>query len=332
MNSASYRCRTAACKSGRVCSRLAALCGIVFNAGLINLAANVNANASEYGVSSYRPGQIDLFAGYLAPPGSVLIKTYFLYQDASTTAFTDGGHVKVSSHTVSYTSVVYGAYITRLRLLASYWGFGAIEQSRIASQSLRVGPPGRSPTAQTDTVGGFGDLILAPLMLNWEWQQFHLVSAFLFYTPTGSYDPHRIIDVGLNRWALETDAGFTWMDEDSGRQVSVFTGYTINRTNGATDYHSGDELHFDFVAAQHLPRAIVLGMAGYALQQVSADSGSGATFGAYRGRVLALGPLIGKTIAFWKLPINFTFKYEFEFAAQNRLSGDALWLTASTRF
>jgi hypothetical protein len=45
------------------------------------------ASASEFGVSTYRPGLIDLFAGYLAPPGTTLVKTYFLYQDASAKAF-----------------------------------------------------------------------------------------------------------------------------------------------------------------------------------------------------------------------------------------------------
>jgi hypothetical protein len=48
--------------------------------------------------------------------------------------------------------------------------------------------------------------------------------------------------------------------------------------------------------------------------------------------VLALGPLIGKTLPFWQLPVNFTLKYDFEFAAQNRSSGNELWLTASLRF
>jgi hypothetical protein len=298
----------------------------------MDVVIDVDVSASEFGVSSYRSGQIDLFAGYLGPPGSVLVKTYFLYQDASATAFAERGHLEVSSRTVTYTSAVFASYITRLRVFGSYWGIGAIGQSRIASQSLRVGLTGRLPPAQTDPMGGFGDLILAPIMLSWQWRQFRLMSAMLLYAPTGSYDRHQIIDMGLNRWALETDVGLTWMNEDGGRQASVFTGYTINRKNGATDYRSGDELHFDFAAAQHLPRAFVLGVAGYALQQTTADSGSGAIFGSYRGRVLALGPLAGKTIALWKQPITFTVKYEFEFAAQNRLSGNALWLTASARF
>ncbi len=119
------------------------------------------------------------------------------------------------------------------------------------------------------------------------------------------------------------------MDPDSGRHVSIFTGYTINSRNTATHYRSGDEFHADFVAAQHLPYGIVAGLSSYALQQTTPDSGDGAIFGDYRGRVLALGPLVGKTVEVENTRINFSFKYDFEFAAQNRATGNELWLTAA---
>jgi hypothetical protein len=63
----------------------------------------------------------------------------------------------------------------------------------------------------------------------------------------------------------------------------------------------------------------------------SPDSGSGASFGAFRGRVIALDPLVGKTVFIAGLPINLLVKYDVEFAAQNRLAGDELWLSAAMR-
>ena len=308
------------------------LTGALLLAVLLASSFGTTVSASEYGVSSYRPGQVDLFAGYLAPPGTALLKTYFLYQDASVTAFTGHGQVEVSSHIVTYTSAVFAAYVTKVRILGGDWGFGAIEQSRIATQSFRIGPAGRLPAAQTDTIGGFGDLLLAPVMLSWQLRQFHLLAALLLYAPTGSYDRDRIVDIGLNRWASEADAGLTWVKKDGGGQASVFAGYTINRENTATHYRSGDEFHADFVLAEHLPLGFVIGMAGYALQQTTADSGSGAIFGPFKGRVVAIGPLAGKAFELWQLPVSLSFKYEFEFATQNHLAGNALWLTASTRF
>ena len=287
--------------------------------------------ASEFGISTYRPGLMDLFAGYLGPPGATLVKTYFLFQDASARAVTQHGDIEADSHTINYTSALFAAHITGIPVLGSYWGFGAITQFRISSQSLRVGAVGVS-VPQTSTAGGLGDLILLPVMLNWNWGQFHLTTALAFYAPTGSYDRQRIINIGTNRWAVEPDTGLTWMDEENGRQASAFAGYTINSENTATHYHSGQEFHADFVLAQHLSKGFVVGMAGYALQQTTADSGRGAIFGPYKGRVLALGPLVGKTVDLWKLPVTFAVKYDFEFAAQNRSTGDELWLTGSLRF
>ena len=288
--------------------------------------------ASEYGVSTYRPGLMDLFAGYLGPPGTTLVKTYFLFQDANARAITQNGRIEADSHTTTYTSAFFGAHVTSIRLLGSYWSLGAIAQFRTAAQSLSVAPVGIAAGAKNSTVAGLGDLIVIPLMLNWNFGQFHLVGALAFYAPTGSYDRQRIINIGTNRWAVEPDVGLTWMDEEHGRQVSIFAGYTINTQNTATDYRSGDEFHADFVLAQHLPGGFVAGMAGYALQQTTPDYGGGAVFGSYRGRVLALGPLFGKTVELWKLPINFTVKYDFEFAAQNRSTGNELWFTGGLRF
>ena len=212
------------------------------------------ASASEYGISTYRPGLVDLFAGYLGPPGTTLVKGYLLFQDANEKAITQNGRIEADAHTTTYTSAVFAAYITSLRLLGSYWGAGAITQFRIAAQSLRVAPVSIPVGTQNSTVAGLGDEILLPLMFSWNFGQFHLASALAFYAPTGSYDRQRIINIGCNRWAVEPDAGLPWMDEEHGREASLFVGYTINTQNTATDYLSGDEFHADFALAQHLPQ------------------------------------------------------------------------------
>lgn len=290
------------------------------------------ARASEFGVSTYRPGLFDLFAGYLAPPGTTIVKNYFMFQDASAEAVTANGIIEVKSRTITYTVATFAGHVTNLPVLGSHWAYGGIVMFRIADQSIRVGPRGGPMMQQASTVGGLGDTILAPCLLSWDFGQFHLTSSLVFYAPTGSYDRQRIIDIGTNRWAVEADGGFTWMSEGSDRQASVFAGFTINSKNTATHYLSGNEFHADFVLAQHLANGMVFGASGYALQQTTPDSGSGAVFGAFRGRVIALGPLVGKTIRMWSLPVTFSCKYDVEFAAQNRLSGDELWVTAAFRF
>jgi hypothetical protein len=290
------------------------------------------AGGSEYGISTYRPGLMDLYAGMLPPPGSSIVKDLFLFQDASAKFIPEDNRIEVDTHTVSYTDAIFAAYVTRIPVLGAYWAFGTIQMLRISSQSLDVSAPrGTVPHNQSTTLGGLGDGIFIPAMLNWNFGQFHLTGAFSFYAPTGQYNRTRIISIGANRWAFEPDLGATWLDR-RGREASLFVGYTINTENPADDYYSGQEFHADFALAQHFRDGFLFGMAGYAFQQTTADSGSGDHLGPFKGRVIGLGPIVGQTIALNEIPINFTFKYDVEFAAQNRSSGNEMWFTASVHF
>jgi hypothetical protein len=287
--------------------------------------------ASEYGISSYRPGLMDLYAGMLPVPGHGVVKELFLFHDATGTAITTDGRFEVNAHTKTYTDAVFGAYTTRLSVLGAYWAFGTIQMVRMASQSFNAGPRGGMLHNQSTTIGGLGDGIFIPGMLNWNFGQFHVATAFSIYAPTGQYNPTRIISVGLNRWAFEPDVGLTWLDR-SGREASLFVGYTVNTENPANHYYSGQEFHADFAVVQHFHTGFLFGMAGYAFQQTTADSGSGDKLGSFKGRVIGLGPIAGQTVAINELLINFTLKYDIEFAAQNRASGNELWFTASVPF
>ncbi len=52
--------------------------------------------------------------------------------------------------------------------------------------------------------------------------------------------------------------------------------------------------------------------------------------GSFRGRVIALGPIIGYDLLLAeRCPIELTMKYEMEFAEQNRSSGNTLWFNAA---
>ncbi len=203
------------------------------------LAAGV-LHASEYGVGSYRPGTLDLFAGMLPAPGGVLIKNYFLFQDASLDAQPENTPLRVHTHTVTYTNATFVTYTTPLRVVVANWGVAALAQKRIANKKQRVTPNRGSPLrVNARRLEDFGDLIVSPLMLNWNFSKFHLLGALMFYAPTGSYDRRRIIDIGLNRWAIEPDLGVTWLDNETGRHASLFAGYTVNAENPSTHYLSG---------------------------------------------------------------------------------------------
>jgi hypothetical protein len=297
----------------------------------ILLAQSGWASAAEYGVATYRTGLMDLSAGFLPPAGGTLIKGLFLYQDAHLDAVTSDGKIAAHTHTTIYATAIFAAHASHFSILGANWTIGALIPSLIADQNARIGPAGLAVPAQTSTVGGLGEMEFSPCMLNWNFGRLHLASALFFYAPSGGYDKDRIVNTGMNRWAIEPDASVTWLDEQTGLEASAMLGYTISSENSSTHYRSGDEFHADFVLAKRFTSGSILGAAVYALQQTTADSGSGAVMGAFRSRMLALGRMIGQTVRVGEMPITFTFKYEFEFAAQNYATGNALWFGAAIR-
>ena len=176
--------------------------------------------ASEFGISTYRPGLFDLFAGCLPPAGHTMVRNFFMYQDASARAITVDGRGEARTRTYTYTVATFVGYMTRIRILGAPWGFGAMMQFRLADQSADVGLHMGQLRHHGSTLGGPGDLVVVPYMSSWSFGQFHLMGALSFYAPTGSYDSQRIIDIGNNRWAFEPDFGVTSVNYNFTEMIS----------------------------------------------------------------------------------------------------------------
>ncbi len=108
-------------------------------------------------------------------------------------------------------------------------------------------------------------------------------------------------------------------------------GVTFNAENTATNYRTGTELHVEGAIVQHLSEAFDIGLLGYYYDQLSGDSGSGvpASLGGFEGQVAAVGATAGYNFQLGALPVSSRIKYFHEFEAENRLEGDAVYLTVS---
>jgi hypothetical protein len=83
---------------------------------------------------------------------------------------------------------------------------------------------------------------------------------------------------------------------------------TPNAPDTATNYQSGEELHFEWAVNEHLLFGLATGVGGYFLQQVTNDHGSGDQFGAFRGRVAAVGPLLGYALKAGAQEVDFSVR------------------------
>ena len=178
-------------------------------------------------------------------------------------------------------------------------------------------------------MSGLGDLTLVPVLLGWKneyWQYDFLMPV---YAPTGSYEVGRLGNTGLNYWTFDPVVGLAYSNTKTGLTGAAHLGYAINTENNATQYKSGNILHLDTAVQQIIPLGsgmATLGAEAWYFQQLTCDSGAGATLGCFKGRTAGIGPVLGYIQPIGKEKLLFEVKWLPELEANNRLKGDYLWL------
>ncbi|HEV2154961.1 SphA family protein [Bradyrhizobium sp.] len=172
----------------------------------------------------------------------------------------------------------------------------------------------------------YGDL--APFAeLLWKSGVDHYMAYATGNIPVGDYDPLRLPNVGLGHGALDAGGGYTYFREDTGNEFSGVAGFTYNFPNADIHYRSGIDFHFDWGASHFLSKQLFVGMAGYAYQQITDDSGQNPILGGFRSRVFGVGPQIGYNFPAGDMQGFLGVRGYGEFGAANRPSGWNAWLT-----
>jgi hypothetical protein len=190
--------------------------------------------------------------------------------------------------------------------------------------------------SRSSSTTGLGDLVLIPLMLNQSINpDFNINYRVAFYAPTGSYELGRLANTGKNFWTVEPTVGFMYFGQKNHLEASAFVGADFNRENPDTHYKSGTQFHIDSTLAQHFPwqgGLAGLGLNGYYYKQVTGDSGSGATFGDFKGRTVGIGPVASFATKLDGHDLITEFKWLHEASTTNRMQGDILWLKVLYKF
>lgn len=179
---------------------------------------------------------------------------------------------------------------------------------------------------RTDTVNGFTDLYPVA-SIAWTQGVHNWMTYATGDIPVGAYDSKRLANIGIGHAAFDAGGGYTYLNPQSGREFSVVGGLTYNWENSDTKYKNGVDSHIDWAASQFLSANWEVGLAGYVYYQLTGDSGSGAKLGPFKSRVAAIGPEIGYAFKFGGLPAYANLRAYYEFWAQNRVSGYAVFAT-----
>ena len=119
----------------------------------------------------------------------------------------------------------------------------------------------------------------------------------------------------------------TYFNPQTGHELSGVLGFTYNFKNPYTDYQNGVDAHFDWAMSQFLSKQVHVGIVGYFYNQLTGDSGTGATLGDYKSRVAGIGPQIGFIFPAGDMQGYLNLKGYAEFDARDRPSGYNVWLT-----
>lgn len=289
-------------------------------------------NADEGGVSFWLPGQQGSFAAIPGTPGWSWTTAYYHSSvDAGAgQEFPRGGRIDAGLKGRGDLVLFGPAYTLETLLLGGQLSLSALTwggRSSAEVDATLTGPGGGTISgSRSDDFAGFGDLI-PQATLKWNDGVNNYMTYITGGIPVGAYDPKRLANMGIGHGAIDVGGGYTYFNLETGREASAVLGFTYNFENPDTNYQNGIDFHIDWGASQFLNKQLFVGAAGYYYQQITGDSGAGATLGDFKSRVAGIGPQIG-----YQFPIGNTMqgalsaKAYWEFAAQNRPEGWNLWL------
>jgi hypothetical protein len=233
--------------------------------------------------------------------------------------------LSVLAPSYTFAQPVLGGQLT-MALLISY---GHQQANIDANITGALGPIGFATSRSvSQDITAFGDLF-PNATLKWN----HGVHNTMVYgwanIPVGAYDPNRIVNMGLGHWSVDGGYGYTYFNPQTGYEFSVVGGMTYIFENTDLNYKNGIDGHVDWAASKFLTKQLHVGVVGYALQQLTGDSGSGATFGDFKSRVFGIGPQIGYIFPVGDMQGYVNVKGYWEFEAEHRPEGWNVWLTMS---
>ena len=288
-----------------------------------------SARADEHGQSFWTPGQYAAGVAQAPSRGWSLATQFYAYAGRLGSVASDGTayiDLRQDEQTLSLEPSWAPArtLIGGQPCFSVSFGWGRVINR--ATAAIEAGATTLNPMSRDS-----GPLDIIPaISLYWSRGKANWMAYMTGNLPVGSVDPKRYSNLTLGHFAFDAGGAFTWNDPASGWEASAIAGFTVNATNPETDYKSGLDSHLDWdVAWSGGAGNWQIGIAGYLYWQLGADSGSGDTVGAFKSRVVGLGPELNASFTLAGRPAQAGLRAYGEVWAQNRPQGVAAFATLS---
>ncbi len=297
---------------------------VFLGTGLLLSPLSWQVSAAEGGASLHAPGvQAAPFSGVL-PGEGVYLKNEIYSYEGSSELMVRGGMVNTDIKVDALANLFRTTWVTDYKIGEAQYAFAILVPVVGLDISGKAQATGIGAKHFDSKETALGDVSLTPLILGWHNEEWHYLFNTTIYVPVGDYDTGLQANTGKNRWGLDASGGTSYIKGPF--EASAYFGITYNFENRDTDYKSGTEVHLDFSASMALDQNWRVGLAGYGLKQLTADSGDGALLGDFEGQVLGLGPQVVYNAKVNENPISFGMRYFKEFSVENRNKGETLFL------
>lgn len=293
-----------------------------------SMSISTPALTAEGGSGFYLLGSRSIDAGIVPPPGKYLQFGVYGYAGNASSNIPQGGRLDVdlngdalmgliTSLWAFQGDTVFGGRPYIVTTLPVGW-----KQATVGAQLTAPNGNILSDSKETDSFL-VGDPVIGA-GLGWDSGAWHSSVNVLLNLPVGDYQSKRSTNISFNRWGADITAGLTWLGT-SDWQIDSALGITFNGNNSATDYRTGNEMHFEGGIRKKIG-AWKIGLVGYHYEQITGDRGEGAVLGPFKGRVSAIGPTASWSGIWGGRPIAIDMRWYHELSAKNRVKGDAVFL------
>jgi len=291
-------------------------------------------SADESGVSFWLPGIFGSFAAVPLQPGFSFSTTnyYTSVNGGKSTDFQIGGRVVAGLDAradLEYSTLAYAFPTPVLGGEAIVSMSSVVASNDVSIFGTLTGPLGRTISGSREqTTTGFGDLY--PLAsLRWNQGVNNYMTYLTGDIPVGDYSSQNLANVGIGHGAIDAGAGYTYLNPQTGNELSFVIGATYNFLNPSTNVQSGIDGHLDWGASHFLTPNVTFGAVGYVYQQITGDRGSGNKVGPFESRVMGIGPQVTLLFPVAGMQGSINAKAYAEFDGFDRPSGYNVWLTFS---
>ena len=292
------------------------------------------AQAGEGGVSHVMPGanatMLDLPP---TAPGWFFKPMYINYRGDITAKLPTAVGIVANAEATTNTIALGGGYGFEQKVLGAHYGVAAFVPYSWVDISAETAAIGGKRIL--NSVSGIGDVTIVPVLMAWKSGDVQYDFLLPIYAPTGSYKVGRLGNTGLNYWTFDPIVGVSYNNAKSGFNAAAHLGYAMNTENGDTQYKSGNVLHLDASVQQIFPLGSGLaniGAEAWYFDQLTCDSGAGATLGCFKGRTAGIGPVLGYIQPIGQQRMIFELKWLPELDTRNRLNGDFIWFKMVYKF